>query len=281
MARPTATNSPKETKLKELTVDQQLVAINEEIQRFIALFKQKGDLTYEEINETLPLEFVSSAALDLFMQSLDANGVKITEPSTQKGTSGQAEGFLLDESQQAEEEEEVEEEADDIRGNDPVRLYLRKMGSVSLLTREGEVEIARRIEMGEREIVRAILLSPVGTLEIIQLGQRLDAGRIKIKSIFRGLEDEETKYDEKEYIEKIHELIGHVKGYQASVDKWFKMLRSETTSEPDPDSLIANEPINSPEHNLGRYFVFIYSTIPLLVFFKKNINKFRNFDKSN
>ena len=88
------------------------------------------------------------------------------------------------------------------------------MGSVSLLTREGEVEIARRIEAGEREIVRAITLSPIGTNEIIQLGRRLDEGRIKVKAIFRGLEDEETQYDEQEYVQKIHELIGHVKKYQ-------------------------------------------------------------------
>lgn len=233
MARPTSTTSTKETKVKELSPEQQIAAIQEEIQRVIALFKQKGELTYEEINETLPPEFNTVAALDLFMQSLDANGVKITEPASQKGTASQAEGFLLDESEGKEEEEEAEEEADDIRGNDPVRLYLRKMGSVSLLTREGEVEIARRIEMGEREIVRAILLSPIGTLEIIQLGERLDAGRIKVKSIFRGLEDEETKYDEKEYIEKIHELIGHVKAYQAKVEKSFKTLQNEATSEPD------------------------------------------------
>ena len=100
------------------------------------------------------------------------------------------------------------------------------MGSVSLLTREGEVEIARRIEAGEREIVRAILMSPIGAREIIDLGTRLDEGRIKVKAIFRGLEDEETQYDEKEYIEKIHELIGHVKKYQKKAQKHFDLIRT-------------------------------------------------------
>ena len=101
------------------------------------------------------------------------------------------------------------------------------MGSVSLLTREGEVEIARRIEKGEREIVRSMLMSPLGTFEIINLGKRLDQGRIKVKAIFRGLEDEDTQYDEKEYIEKIHQLIGVVIQYQKDTEKAFTHLREE------------------------------------------------------
>ncbi|MBY0451430.1 MAG: RNA polymerase sigma factor RpoD [Bdellovibrionaceae bacterium] len=102
------------------------------------------------------------------------------------------------------------------------------MGSVSLLTRDGEVEIAKRIERGEREIVCSMLLSPLGTFEIINLGKRLDQGRIKVKAIFRGLEDEDTQYDEKEYIEKIHNLIAIVIKYQAATEKHFIALRDES-----------------------------------------------------
>lgn len=85
---------------------------------------------------------------------------------------------------------------------------------------------------GEREIVRAILLSPLEPYEIIQLGKRLDEGRIKVKSIFRGLEDEDTQYDEKEYIDKIHELIGKVTEYQKLAQKYFDVLRKEETNTP-------------------------------------------------
>jgi RNA polymerase primary sigma factor len=106
------------------------------------------------------------------------------------------------------------------------------MGSVSLLTREGEVEIARRIEFGEREIVRAITMSPIGTNEIILLGKRLDEGRIKVKAIFRGLEDEDTQYDEQEYVQKIHELIGHVKKYQKRAAKAFSVLKESPHNSP-------------------------------------------------
>jgi RNA polymerase primary sigma factor len=101
------------------------------------------------------------------------------------------------------------------------------MGSVSLLTRDGEVEIAKRIERGEREIVRSMLLSPLGTFEIINLGKRLEQGRIKVKSIFRGLEDEDTQYDEKEYIEKIYQLMNIVTDYQTKTEKHFTQLRDE------------------------------------------------------
>jgi RNA polymerase primary sigma factor len=155
--------------------------------------------------------------------------VIITEPSQKKEGDEEGAAFLADPDAEEEEKDEDEEksEDEDMKGNDPVRLYLRKMGSVSLLTREGEVEIARRIEKGEREIVRAILLSPIGTQEIIQLGERLDQGRIKVKAIFRGLEDEETQYDEQEYIETVHSLIDEVKKYQKKAAKAFSVLREE------------------------------------------------------
>jgi RNA polymerase primary sigma factor len=212
-----------------LTPAEQQNLIKDEIQKFVKLAKEKGHLTIEEINELLPPEILDPGILDAFMQALEVNGVIITDLVGKRDGDDDQSGFLGDPNAESKEdaEEEEESEAEDVKGNDPVRLYLRKMGSVSLLTREGEVEIARRIEKGERAIVKAILMSPVGTCEIIQLGTRLDQGRIKIKAIFRGLEDEETQYDEQEYIEKIHELIGHVKKYQSDISKPFGVLRVE------------------------------------------------------
>ena len=219
-----------EAPIKELTLAQQEEVIKEEIQKFIKLAKEKEQLTIEEINELLPPEILAAQVLDSFMQSLEVGGVIISEPSENKKDDEEDQFFLSDPDAEAksEEEEEEKEVAEDTKSNDPVRVYLRKMGSVSLLTREGEVEIARRIEAGEREIVRAILMSPIGTYEIVQLGQRLAEGRIKIKSIFRGLEDEETQYDEQEYIEKINTLIGHVKKYQKKAQEVFVDLRTKT-----------------------------------------------------
>jgi RNA polymerase primary sigma factor len=212
---------------KELTLAQQEEMIKEEIQRFIKLAKERPSLAIEEINELLPPEILAASVLDTLMQALEVNGVVITDASENKKEDEEEDQFFLgDPNKETDEEEEEEKESEgDTKSNDPVRLYLRKMGSVALLTREGEVEIARRIEAGEREIVRAINGSPIGTNEIIQLGKRLDEGRIKVKAIFRGLEDEDTQYDEQEYIQKIHELIGHVRKYQKKAAKPFETLK--------------------------------------------------------
>ena len=219
--------------VKVLTVVEQEALVKEEIQKFLKLSKEKGSLLIEEINELLAPEIMAPAVLDAFMHALEANGVQITDQLDvikAEGEEGEA-GFLADPEKEDEDVDEEERlESEDVKGNDPVRLYLRKMGSVSLLTRDGEVEIARRIEKGEREIVRAILLSPQGTWEIINLGKRLDEGRIKVKAIFRGLEDEDTQYDEKEYVDKIHELIGKVTQYQKDAQNQFEVLKQEETS---------------------------------------------------
>jgi RNA polymerase primary sigma factor len=264
-------NSNKSEPVKELTLQAQESLIKEEIQRFIKLAKEKGSLTIEEINELLPQEIIASSVLDSFMQALEVNGVVITDLSELKSEE-EKDGFLADPDKDDEDvDEEEKAESEDVKGNDPVRLYLRKMGSVSLLTREGEVEIARRIEKGEREIVRAILTSPIGTVEIINLGKRLDEGRIKVKSIFRGLEDEETQYDEKEYIDKIHELIGRVMEYQGDVAKSFNAIRTEAAFLKNKDS--AMKDINALNDKLMANFESIN-------FNRKTINrvviKFRN-----
>ncbi|MBX3020247.1 MAG: RNA polymerase sigma factor RpoD [Bdellovibrionales bacterium] len=223
-----------EQPVKELTLAQQEELIREEIQRFVKLAKERPALSIEEINELLPPEIIAPSVLDTFMQALEVNGVAITEVSENKKEDEEDQFFLSDPDKETSEEDEEEKESEgDAKSNDPVRLYLRKMGSVSLLTREGEVEIARRIEFGEREIVRAITMSPIGTNEIIQLGKRLDEGRIKVKAIFRGLEDEETQYDEQEYIQKIHELIGHVQKYRKKAAKPFTTLKTVTHNSPE------------------------------------------------
>lgn len=230
--KPNLPNKHEKEAVKVLSLQEQETLIKEEIQRFLKLAKEKGALTIEEINDLLPPEIIAPSVLDAFMQALEGAGVVISDLSETSKEEG--EGAFLESPDSEDEEVDEEElaESEDVKGNDPVRLYLRKMGSVSLLTREGEVEIARRIEKGEREIVRAILLSPLGTYEIIQLGKRLDEGRIKVKSIFRGLEDEDTQYDEKEYIDKIHELIGKVTEYQKAAQKYFDVLRKEETNTP-------------------------------------------------
>ena len=212
---------------KVLSIAEQEALAKEEVVKLVKLQKEKGRVTIEEINEGLPAEVVAIGVLDAFMQSLEANNIIITE-HTEAARSDEKEEFLSDvDKEEKDDDDEDKVTGEDVKGSDPVRLYLRKMGSVSLLTRDGEVEIAKRIERGEREIVRSMLLSPLGTFEIINLGKRLEQGRIKVKAIFRGLEDEDTQYDEKEYIEKIHQLMSIVTEYQKATEKHFTQLRDE------------------------------------------------------
>jgi RNA polymerase primary sigma factor len=90
-------------------------------------------------------------------------------------------------------------------------MYLRKMGSVALLTREGEVEIAKRIEEGENEVLSSILSSPIAVREIIDIGERLRAHKIRVKDIVRDAEDEEHEFDEEEADRRVIRLIDRVK----------------------------------------------------------------------
>ncbi len=209
----------KKEELTALSIDEQKKLAKDELKKLIEL--KRDSLTIEEINEALAPELMAAEALDIIMHGLEVQGISIIEHVEEEGE--EAEGVFLEDPAEAEEEEEKEEVAD-VKGTDPVRMYLRKMGSVSLLTREGEVQIAQRIESGERQIVRAILKTPIGTREIVALGERVDKGRLKVKAIFRGLEDEETQYNEQEYIDKIHELIGEVQKYEKKVKKHFKTL---------------------------------------------------------
>ena len=222
-------NKPKKEEVPVITVDEQKKMIKEELRKLVELSLKKGSLTVEEINESVAVEIIASEALDSLMHGLEVQGVSITE-HVHEEEEGEETAFLeeIDDS-----EEEDVAEATDVKGSDPVRMYLRKMGSVSLLTREGEVQIAQRIEKGERQIVRAILTTPIGTREIINLGERVDKGRLKVKAIFRGLEDEETQYNEQEYIDKIHELIGEVKKYEKKAKRFFKVLEQVEVSEKD------------------------------------------------
>jgi RNA polymerase primary sigma factor len=95
--------------------------------------------------------------------------------------------------------------------NDPVRMYLRKMGSVSLLTREGEVAIAKRIEQGEHAVLNSILNSPIAVREIVDLGDKLRKHKIRVKEIIRDVEADDQEFDEEEADRRIIRLIDKVK----------------------------------------------------------------------
>jgi RNA polymerase primary sigma factor len=114
--------------------------------------------------------------------------------------------------------EKEEEEGDELevetfgRATDPVRMYLREMGSVSLLTREGEVEIAKRIESGKREVLSVVLNCPMAVKEVINLGSMIKAGKVEIREVTNEIDEEETSFEEEQIQKKqILDLIEKIK----------------------------------------------------------------------
>ncbi|HEX3595136.1 MAG TPA: sigma-70 family RNA polymerase sigma factor, partial [Polyangiaceae bacterium] len=200
-------------------------AKGKEVDDLISLGKSKGFLTYAEVNEALPGDDVDPDQMDDVLNVLDNEDIEIVddaanlkiapakrmaddEPATTRGKSSND----SDAPSSTPQPKSVEgEEGYYGRSNDPVRMYLRKMGSVALLTREGEVEIAKRIEEGENEILESILNSPIAVREIIDIGERLRNHKIRVKDIVRDAEDEEHEFDEEEADRRIIRLIDRVK----------------------------------------------------------------------
>jgi RNA polymerase primary sigma factor len=201
---------------------------NKEIKKLLDLGVQRGYLTYVEVNELMPPEIITPESIDDIMSLLAENEIDVIDsakrPKEADDDEESDEVSLVPApaAEEAGEEATVAVAADLARGADPVKLYLKKMGSVSLLTREGEVEIAKRIEEGEVEILRALLASKLGTLAIVDLGERLESARTKVKDVIRGVDEEVSPDDEKKYLEKVLGAISKVKAlvsYQEKMDE--------------------------------------------------------------
>ncbi len=175
--------------------------------------KAKGFMTYDEVNESLPAD-VSVDQMDDVMGVLGDEDIEIVDAATQVKIAPKriVEETAAEHKTVARQPEKEDEDSSYYsKSNDPVRMYLRKMGSVSLLTREGEVEIAKRIEQGEHMILGAILASPVAVREIIDLGDKLRKHKIRVKDIIRDAEDDNAEFDEEEADRRILRLIDKVK----------------------------------------------------------------------
>jgi RNA polymerase primary sigma factor len=199
---------------------------NKEIKKLLDLGVQRGYLTYVEVNELMPPEIITPESIDEVMSLLSENEIEVIDSAKRLKESDDEED--TDEvslaptpaaAEEAGDEPAVVAAADLARGADPVKLYLKKMGSVSLLTREGEVEIAKRIEEGEVEILRALLASKLGTLAIVDLGERLEAGKTKVKDVIRGVDEEVSPDDEKKYLDKVLNAISKVKALLSYQEK--------------------------------------------------------------
>jgi RNA polymerase primary sigma factor len=193
----------------------------EDLKRLISVGREKGFLTYDELNEVLPEELVSSEQLDDMMMIFDEMDIEIVDSDQQIKVVRDAAGTEAEESAD-DEEDDLQMEVDaGSRVADPVKMYLREMGQVSLLTREGEVEIAKRIEAGEREAFNAIMESSIGVKEILSLKEKLEKGTSRIRDILRDTDEEMTPEEEEGHktrtigmLEEVQRLDEDNKGIQ-------------------------------------------------------------------
>src|SRR5262249_22364331 len=174
-------------------VDEEPIADRKEVKDLLEVGRQKGFLTYDEVNDALPADIVSSDQIDDVMSMFGDNEIEIVDAQkAAKASDAKQAGATVEEPHKDLEEEEQKDEDDEPGGksNDPVRLYLRKMGSVSLLTREGEVEIAKRIEEGEKEVLRAVLACKVAVAEILEISNKLRSGKLRIREVVKDAPEE-------------------------------------------------------------------------------------------
>ena len=179
----------------------------EKVKQLINMGKEKGYLTYDEVNDLLPPDIVSSDQIDDLMMMFGEMDIEVVDVA-HKVKVGKQRG----EAERLPVEEDMELEGEGLaKFIDPVYMYLREMGSVSLLTREGEVEIAKRIEEGEKEVINAVLDSPLTIKEIIQFGERLRSKKVKTMEIAPDLEEEDYFLGEEFNVQRILTLIDQIK----------------------------------------------------------------------
>ena len=159
----------------------------EEVKQLINMGKEKGFLTYDEVNDILPSNIVSEEQIDDLMVMFDEMDIEIVD-AVRKGNIPKRK---IPELEDEESGLDLEGEEPHIKTNDPVRMYLSEMGSVSLLTRGEEIQIAKEIEEGEREVVEAVLETPIAINEVVALSEKLRRGKITIKDVIRDYEEEE------------------------------------------------------------------------------------------
>src|SRR5439155_10922152 len=164
----------------------------DDIKKLIDAGKEKGYLTYDEANELIPHDVHSPEDLEDLLTTIGTQGIDVTEGDTPKLPSQQFDKKFED--IEAGEDVELDLTAGALeKTNDPVRMYLREMGTVPLLTREGEVEIAKRIERGQLRVFKALSRSPIVIRQILAIGEDLKRGVRSIKEIVVFAEEEITE----------------------------------------------------------------------------------------
>ena len=164
------------------------------MERLLELGGDKKYLTFDDLNRELPDNVVSPDDIEDVLQKLEGSNIPVAD--SDERLLEQASAVAVDE-EEGDEDVELDLSAGALeKTNDPVRLYLREMGVVPLLTREGEVAIAKRIERGQLKTQKAIARSPIAVKELLKIGEELEAGKTNIREIVVFAEQAELTGDE-------------------------------------------------------------------------------------
>ncbi len=191
----------------------------DDIKKLIDTGKEKGYLTYDQVNDLIPHDVHSPEDLDDLLTTIGTQGIDVLE------------GPKLPSSALDKKFEEAEEGSEDVeldltpgaleKTNDPVRMYLREMGTVPLLTREGEVEIAKRIERGQLRVLKALSRSPIVIRELLAMGEDLKKGVRSIKEV--------VTFDEEEITDEI--LQNRLNEFTGKIDDMAKLYKKANVLE--------------------------------------------------
>lgn len=195
-----------------------------DLQSLVDLGREQGYLTFEQVNDFLPQDVASPTDLRAALESFEDMDIKVLEEVPSESSDGEIE---------AEPEKEAEEEAAEALSDssDPVRLYLKEMGNFQLLSREQEVEIAKRIEAGEQEVEDEVLKSPVTLDYLIDLGERVEAGDADPRDIFEEGEEPSESEEERgpeaneKLVKKLHDATRKLRELKAKLEEVEEELR--------------------------------------------------------
>jgi len=231
--------------MKENTIGQK------EVKELITKGKKQGYLTYDEVSDALPDDLMSSSQLDDVVGMFGEMDIEIID-SDRRIQVKDAKSKVGEEEEDNGEDEESETGSTKTvapaskaaagaltgRTDDPVRLYLKEMGQINLLTREGEVEIAKRIEQGELEVLETVSCNPICVRDLITLGERLESGDVKLRE---SLYDTEEVQEEGESEESDSDANGEDNGEEQDE------ATLEALAEANRESLLAREAENLKE----------------------------------
>src|SRR3990170_3988221 len=211
--------------------------------------RAQGYVTYDELNSALPPDVLTGDQIDDVMEIFGANAIEVVD-DFQKVPLHPGANLLIGEEEAAEEEESsveeepaVEEEEfgypGGVKGNDPVRLYLKEMGAIHLLNREGEVSLAKRIEDGEREIVSAVKGCSIALDDLFHVGDMLKAGEVQVRDVIKDLDEDSTEEEEKAALDKVLRIIQRIRKTHLSALEIEQRLRKGRLQEKDRQALKA------------------------------------------